>query len=186
MNTIPLRHIPAMLLALGALGACDEKTSEEKGKAAATTQNELAKGYGSGLEATGAAAGEAVVSGVATVFKGMEKGAVKARHTIIPDATLASAGLQVTTIEEIPYRSYSEAEQHGLLAYIVSNTAARGTLRVKLYNVIDKEIGRTRIELDRAADDAKFELVAVDKQLDVDTISKIAFSFVPAQAPAKK
>jgi hypothetical protein len=183
-HTIRYRYVIAAALALVVLSACSQKTAEEKGVELAAEKIDMAKGMGDALTAKGESAGEAVASGIGTVFKGIEKGVAQSGRAISMDASVDSAGLKITTVQDA--KPGDDGKISGLEVYIVANTDARGKLRVLLFDVLGKEIGRTSVEVHRAADEGKYQTVALDPQVNLAAISKVAFTFKANDAPATK
>jgi hypothetical protein len=174
-HTVRYRYLIAAALALLALAACSHKTAEEKGAELAAEKIDMAKGMGDVLTAKGESAGEAVATGIGTVFKGIEKGVVRSGRAILMDASVDSAGLKITTVQDA--KPGDDGITHGLDVYIVANTDARGKLRVLLFDAMDKEIGRTSVEVHRTADEGKYQTVSLDPQVNLRAISKVAFTF---------
>jgi hypothetical protein len=175
-----------LLLALAcvasmSLAGCSRKTALEKGTEMATAKLDMATGIGDALQAKGAAAGESVAGGIGTVIKGAERGVMKSGRTIDEDKTVAAAGLKITRVQDVP----DGAAAHGFDAYIVSDAAAKGTLRVLVFDALNREIGRTTIPIDRKAEEARYETVSLDAQVDRSAIRKIGFVFKPNLAQAQ-
>lgn len=166
------------------VSACSQKTAEEKGKELATEKIDMAKGIGVALQEKGGAAAESVAGGVGNVFKGLEKGFVKAGKKIVSDPSIESAGLQITRIQESLHGE--NGKMHGLDAYILSKAPAKGKLKVIVYDIQEKEIGRTSIEVDSQADEGKYYSIALDKKIDLNAISSVAFDYKPIVETAKK
>lgn len=160
------------------LAACSSKTAQEKGAEMATTKLDMATGIGDTLQAKGGQAGESVLGGIGALAKGMERGWMKSGRSIVVDPTLAAAGLTVTKIQDADAGGAREA--HGLSAYVVSTLPVKGTLRVLVFDAMNQEIGRTSVQLDRGADEAKYEILALDAEIKQFEIRKVAFAFKPA------
>lgn len=169
--------IAAGVVTLAALGGCDSKTAEEKGAAMATEKIDMAKGVGDALQAKGGQATEAVTTGLGSVVNGFEKGVQKSGRKIVSDDTVAKAGLKIT-------RALDAAG--GLDLYVVAEADAIGKMRVLAYDVLDNEIGRATVALVRSADEGKYVRVPMDEQVVLSSISRLAVSFKPGDALAKK
>jgi hypothetical protein len=179
VNTIKIWQLTLIgaCVALAALSACSSKTAVEKGEELATTKLDMATGVGNALQAKGAEAGESVVGGVGTVIRGMERGVMKSGRSIVLDPALVAAGLKVTKVQDA---AVDESDKpHGLDAYVVSASAVSGTLRVLMFDAMDNEIGRASVKIDRNADEAKYETLPLDPQVDQSAIRKVAFVFKP-------
>ena len=161
--------VPCVLLL--ALCACSRQSAQEKGTALATDKLDLVTGIGNALETKGAAAGESITGGVGTVIRGVERGVMKSDRAIVADPTLAAAGLRVTSIQ-------GDAE-HGLEAYVISDSDANGTLRVLAYDVMGREIGRASLRIKRGADEARCEGLPFDGAVRLGDVRKVAFVFKP-------
>ncbi len=168
-----------------AMSACSRQTAEEKGRELATEKIDLVKGIGSALEAKGGGAAEAVAGGVGTVVKGLGKGMEKSGRTIVVAPSVEQAGLQITKVQEATAAG-DRAAYHGLEVYIVANADAQGKLRVIVYDLLDKEIGRARVDLERAAEEGKYLAVPLDQQISLGSIAKVAFEFQSSPPAARK
>jgi hypothetical protein len=168
--------LAAACLVLMALSACSQKTAQEKGVELATVKLDMATGVGDALQAKGSQAGEAVAGGVGTVIRGVERGVLKSGRTVVADPTLAAAGLKITKVQDT---TAGNDKAHGLDAYVIAESPASGTLRVLVLDAMDKEIGRANVRIVRSADEAKYETVPFDPQVDLSAVRKVAFVFKP-------
>jgi hypothetical protein len=176
--------LAAAVLAAGFLTACSSQTAEEKGKELATGKIDMAKGIGVALQEKGEAASEAVTGGVGKVFRGIEKGVSQSGRAIAADASIGAAGLKITTLQDSG--PDKEGQVHAIDAYIVSTGDASGKLRVTAFDVLDREIARTSIDLKKPADEGKYHAIPLDAQLKLSSISKVAFTFIPSSPAGKK
>lgn len=167
-------------LALAALTACSSRTAQEKGQEMATMKLDMATGIGDALQAKGAAAGESVASGAGEVIRGVERGLMRSGRTIVVDPTLASAGLNVTTVNDIV--ADRAGVPLGLSAYVVSSASVKGVLHARMFDALNNEIGRVSLHIDRAPDEAKYEALLLDPLVKRSDIRKIAFAFKPGAA----
>ena len=163
---------------------CSRQSAEEKGKELATDKIDTAKGIGVAMQEKGEAASEALASGVGKVFRGIEKGVIKSGRTVATDASVDTAGLKITTVQNAA--DNKEGAVHGLDVYILSTAEANGKLRVTMFDVMDKEVGRTSVDLKKSADEGKYHTIPLDAQLQLGAISKVAFEFKPVVAAPKK
>ena len=169
--------IATAVMALAALTGCDDRTAEEKGKDLATEKLDAATGIGTALEEKGTKAGESIVTGLGNVVKGFEKGVNKSGRTLVSEDSVTKAGLEITKVQDAVAAA---DEKPAIEVYILSKADAEGKLRVIMYDVMDKEIGRTSVQLSRKADDGKYQRIEVDAQLDRSAISKLTFDFKPS------
>ena len=167
-------------LALGT-SACSRKSAEEKGVEMATEKLDLAKGIGSALEEKGSATAESLATGVGNVVKGIGKGVEKSGRSVAVKDSVERAGLKITKVQNASVSSEGAAV-HGLEAYVISDANVRGKLRVIAYDILDKEIGRAKIDLVSSADDAKYVPIPLDAQVKIDSIVKVEFDFVAEPA----
>jgi hypothetical protein len=163
--------------------ACSRKSAEEKGAELASEKIDMAKGIGGVLEEKGSAAAESLTTGMGNVVKGVGKGMEKSGRVIAAKPSVEQAGLKVTKLQDATLNA--EATVHGLEAYIVANADAHGKLRVIAYDLLDNEIGRTRIDLVRTADEGKYVSIPLDAQVNLASIAKVEFDFLP-DAPSAK
>lgn len=172
--------IIALIMLLGLATGCSDKTAEEKGAAMAAEKIDMVKGMGTVLEDKGAQAAESLTSGLGKVVKGVEKGIEKSGRTLVIDSSLMSAGLQVTKIQNL---SVGASEGHGLEAYLVSNAAGNGELLIKVFDAMDREIGRSRVPVQTKTDDAGYIAIPLDTRVPLATIAKVAIEYQPKVIP---
>ncbi len=170
--------------ALG-VSACSRKSAEEKGVEMATEKLDMAKGIGSALEQKGSDAAESITTGVGNVVKGIGKGVEKSGRTIAVKDSIARAGLKITKVQDASPAT-DGTTVHGLEAYVISDADARGKLRVIAYDVLDKEIGRAKVDLVTGLDDARYVSIPFDAQVKLDSVAKVEFDFVADSAAASK
>lgn len=174
----PVSLITLVMLLCLATG-CSEQTAEEKGAAMATEKIDMVKGVGSALENKGAQAAESLTSGLGKVVQGVEKGIEKSGRTLVVEPSVTQAGLQVTKVQNL---TTGADGNHGLEAYVVSNQTCEGTLLVKVFDAMDREIGRSRVALQRPADDAGYVALPLDAQVPLGAITKVVVSFQQGSA----
>lgn len=186
MKRASIKHLSILLgsTLILMMSACSQKTAEEKGKELATEKIDMAKGIGVALQEKGGAAAESVAGGVGNVFKGLEKGFVQSGKKIVIDPSIESAGLQITRIQESSHGE--DGKTHGLDAYILSKTPTKGKLRVIVYDIQEKEIGRTSIEVNRQAEEGNYHSIPLDKKIHLNAISSVAFDYKSIIETAKK
>lgn len=68
---------------------------------------------------------------------------------------------------------------HGLEVYLLSSQDVSGTLKIKVRNALDQEIGRTKLPLKQASDEARYVRIPLDAQVDLGAISKVDIDFLP-------
>ncbi len=183
MPTVPHLTLIAGFTALFAIAGCSQKTAEEKGAEMATEKLDVAKGIGGAMEAKGAQAGEAVVAGVGTVFKGFEQGTNKLRAGVVADDSLAKSGLKITRMQPSGAETYDNV--HALDLYVIADAPAKGKLRVLAMDVSGNEIGRSTVALEREGDEAKYLKVDFDEQVKLANLGKVMVSYKPVEVAAK-
>lgn len=179
-NTSRQFTLIGVCLTLAALIACSSRTVQEKGTEMATEKLDFAPGIGNTLQATGTEAGESVISGAGHVVRGVEGSMMRSGRAIVVDPTLAKAGLNVMTVNDLV--ADRGGVPLGLSVYVVSSASARGVLHAQMFDAMNNEIGRTSVRIDRAADDAKYEALLLDPLVNRSSIRKIAFVFKPGAA----
>ena len=170
-----------------AMTACDffNKTAEEKGKELASAKIDLVKGVGGVLEEKGSAAAESVATGLGKVLSGAGKGIEKSGTQIVLAPSVSQAGLDVTKIQYALH--YSGDEKPPVLeAYVIANANVDGKIKVQLFSLLDKEIGRAKVSVKQGADEAKYWSITLDKEVNTNDIAKVVFDFQPAEVVAKK
>ncbi|QJE01041.1 hypothetical protein HH212_14205 [Massilia forsythiae] len=175
------RPLPVLLsacLVCAVITACSAKTAEEKGAAMAGEKLDMATGIGNTLQQKGSRAGESIAGGVGVLIKGMEKGVMKSGRAIVVEPTLAMAGLKITRVQDSV--DAQGAQPHSLDAYLVSDADVDGILQVSMFDALDREIGRASVRIARHANEAKYETVPLDVQVDRSAIRKLAFAFKQA------
>jgi len=181
METTVIRLGGACLLAALAC-ACSPRSAEEKGAQMAGEKIDLVSGIGNALTDKGGRAAESLASGVGTVVKGVERGAMKVGRKISADPSLAAAGLTVTKVQDA---SGNDAP-HGLEAYLVAKSGAEGSLRMFAYDALGREIGRASVPVMLGGDDARYLGLPLDRQVDPHAVASVGFKFVPAAQVAAK
>ena len=164
----------ALTVLIAALTGCSQQTAEEKGAALATEKIDLVKGVGSALEDKGAQAAESLTSGLGKVVQGVEKGIEKSGRALVVEPGVAQAGLQVTKVQNLTLGSEGN---HGLEAHVVSSQPCEGTLVIKVFDAMEREIGRSRVALQRPADDAGYVAIPLDAQVPLASITKVVVNF---------
>lgn len=65
---------------------------------------------------------------------------------------------------------------------MVSSQPCEGTLVIKVFDTMEREIGRSRVALQRPADDAGYVAIPLDAQVPLASIAKVVVNF--QQKPA--
>lgn len=174
------------------LTACSSKTAEEKGKELATEKVDLAKGIGDALQEKGSAAAESVTTGVGKVINGITRGVEKSGRVATLTANAQQAGLQVTKVQlpDLPLASASASseestspmEHHAIDIYVLTSKQVKGTLKIKAFNALGQEIGRSKVALAQGADEAEYLSMPLDSHVDLQAISKVEVDFSPLTA----
>lgn len=71
-------------------------------------------------------------------------------------------------------KTVSKAKPHGFSIYLVASKPLNGTLVAKALNKDGQEIGRSAIEIDFTADDAKYVSFAFQEDMDTQLVEKYA------------
>jgi hypothetical protein len=120
---------------------------------------------------------------LATAKLDAAKGVAKSGRQVVADPSVASAGLDISTVQNA--RPGPDGLQQGLDTYIVAARPAKGQLRVYAYDVLEKEIGRASVSIERDADEAQYTFIPMDKQVALHSIGKLVFKYEAAQLAAK-
>ncbi len=182
MDILALRCGAACLLA-AALCACSSKSAEEKGADMASEKIDMVTGIGNALTDKGGKAAESIASGVGTVVKGVERGALKVGRKLNIDASLAKAGLSVTRVQDA---AASGDDKHGLLAYVVASAKVQGSLRMFAYDALGREIARSSVPLTFGGDDAAYVGLQLDQHVALGDVVAVGFTFAPEEQVAAK
>jgi hypothetical protein len=175
---------PALTICITALmlGACSQKTAEEKGKEMATEKIDLVKGIGDAVTSKGGQAAESLAQGAGVILQGAGKGLDKAMAWKISEgAGLRTAGLSVTRLQA---GAPSEAASKALDAYVVANKNVTGVMQLIAYDVNQRELARVRKELSIQAGDGRYEALPLDVRTDVNAIHSASVDFTPASTVA--
>ena len=171
------------------LTACSSQTAEEKAKEMATEKVDMAKSIGDVLQEKGMAAAESVTSGMGKVVRGVERGVEKSgRFAEVTDAA-KQAGLQVTKVQlatavisaasDPAEGSAADPEVRGLDLYVLTSQDVKGTMKIKIHNALDQEIGRVKLPFVQEADEGRYVRVTLDAQVDLQAITRVEVDFTP-------
>jgi len=183
MDVSMIRCGAACLLA-AALCACSSKSAEEKGADLAGEKIDMVAGIGNALTDKGGKAADSIASGVGTVMKGVERGALKVGRKLDIDPSLARAGLAVSRVQDGTEAGNGAA--HGLLAYVIASTRAEGSLRMFAYDALGREIGRSSVPVAYGGDDAGYVALSLDKNVALGDVVAVGFKYVPGKQLAAK
>jgi len=172
----------ALCLLAAALSACSPKSAEEKGAQMAGEKIDMVAGIGNALTDKGGKPAESIASGVGTVVKGVERGAMTVGRKLSLDSSLAAAGLTVTKVQD----ASGSTTPHGLEAYLVASNGAEGNLRMIAYDALGREIGRSSVPVLLTGDDARYVALKLDRQVDLHGVTAVTFKFVPGTQAAAK
>lgn len=171
------------------VSACSSKTAEEKGKELATEKVDIAKGIGDALQEKGSVAAESVTTGVGKVINGITRGVEKSGRTAILTSNAQQAGLQVTKVQlpDLSLASSSTssgthtapADSNAINIYVLTSKQTTGTLKIKVFNTLGQEIGRSKIALAQGEDEAHYLTIPLDSHVDLEAISKVEVDFAP-------
>lgn len=175
------------------LAACSRQSAEEKGKEMATEKVDMAKGIGDVLQDKGTAAAESVTAGMGKVLKGVERGLEKSGRYVTLSEAASQAGLQATKVQladssavSVDAASASAAAQgdvpgaHGIEVYLLSERDVSGSLKVKVFNSLDQEIGRSRVAFKQGLDEGRYVRIPLDRQIELQAIHRVDLDFVPS------
>lgn len=172
------------------LAGCSRQSAEEKAKEMATEKVDMAKGIGDVLQDKGTAAAESVTTGVGKVLKGVERGFEKSGRTVALGEAARQAGLQATKVQLADASAAGDgaasmasqadsARSQGIEVYVLSERDLSGSLKVKVFNALDQEIGRTRLAFKQGADEGRYVRIPLDSQIDLQAISRVDIDFLP-------
>ncbi len=174
IKTTSLKRTVGAIGVLVVLSACAQQTAEEKGAEMAGAKIDIVAGVGNALQEKGGRAGESVVVGVGTVFKGVERGTLKVGREIVADRSLQAAGLSITRVQDATAEG---GTAHALDAYVIAKVPATGTLRMFVYDALGNEIGRANVQLDLGADVSKYHTFPLESQVKLEMVHKVGFAF---------
>jgi len=181
---VSLIRCGAACLAAAALCACSPKSAEEKGADMASEKIDMVAGIGNALTDKGGQAAESIASGVGTVVKGVERGALKVGRKLDIDPSLAKAGLAVSRVQD--GTEAGDGAEHGLLAYVIASARAQGSLRMFAYDALGREIGRSSVPVAYGGDDAGYVALSLDKNVALGDVVAVGFKYVPGEQAAAK
>lgn len=188
MHTKITRPRPTLLLSLMTavmlLTACSRQTAEEKGRELASDKIDMVKGVGDVLGEKGSAAAESVAGGLGKVVNGLGKGLEKSGRAVALSPSVTEAHIQITKVQDA--RPTADKSEHGLEAYVLSGTNVDGQLRVKLHDLLDREIGRTQVAVKQAAEEGHYVSIPLDTQISLADIARVTFDYVATPSTAKK
>ena len=183
------------------LAGCSRQSAEEKAKEMATEKVDMAKGIGDALQDKGTVAAESVATGVGKVLKGVERGFERSGRSVVLSDGARQAGLQATKVQLVDGSSAAEAAEpagsqagsqkatqtaaqtgsartHAIDVYVLTDKDASGTLKVKVFNALDQEIGRARQAFKQGADEGRYVRIALDPQVDLQAINRVEIDLV--------
>lgn len=126
----------------------------------------------------GATVGETVTDFASGVGKGID---IKMTVPVELSEDLAKYGLSKTVSKET---TLEPGREKGIAIYFISKTLLKGVLIMKALNKEGLEIGRSTVDIDFAADDAKYVTFKFDKELDSRLVEK--YSVDIKNAPAER
>lgn len=171
------------------LVACSRQSAEDKAKEMATEKVDMAKGLGDVLQEKGTAAAESVTTGVGKVLRGVERGIEKSGRTVTLSESARQAGLQATKVQLMGQPTVAEdavsgasqpasAAGHGIEIYLVTERDLTGQLKVRVFNSLDQEIGRTRMPFKQGADQGQYLSIPLAAQLDLSSITRVDIDYL--------
>lgn len=118
--------------------------------------SELAKG-----------AGEAVGQATVDFGKGVGSGVDKSME-VTTELAVAAQGLGLSTTTS----KLLSLDQHGIAVYFIAEQATKTKLLAKALNEAGQEVGRASVEVEFAADDAKYVEFVFDGHVDLQLVDK--------------
>lgn len=94
------------------------------------------------------------------------------------------AGLTVSRVQDSTEGGGQAA--HGLLAYVIANAQAQGSLRMFAYDALGREIGRASVPVAFGGDDARYVGLALDQNVALGDVVAVGFKYVPSKQLAAK
>ena len=113
-------------------------------------------------------AGQLVGEGASAFFSGVGEGIDKTVTTydVRVSEELKAAGISTTIVKRTDGCSTNEWQQT-LRIYVQNQAPLTGTLRIRLFNDQDQEIGRSTAAVDFTKDDARYVSFVLDKEIPV-------------------
>lgn len=139
-----------------------KKVAEEEGNALVSIKSKLIKGAGDALKDDGKEAAESASEGIGEVIKGISTGFDKSLNQtkVVPDSvfqTLFEVGRT-----DLYFSDTSHTKK--VTVYLISKGDFDGKVRLKAYDVANKEIGRSSCEVKVGADEAKYADFVFDQR----------------------
>lgn len=175
----PSYAVLTLLILLGLLPACSQKTAEEKGKEMADEKIGMVKGIGESLKAGGKQAAESMAHGAGNTVQGIGAG-MEASSSIAfkTSAELAQSGLGVSRIQ---WDSTPDAANGVVMnAYMNASKEAKGRATLFAYTKDNVEVGRTSHEINMAAGSAAYENFTFDKRTPRGSIAYVTVGYSSA------
>jgi len=94
------------------------------------------------------------------------------------------AGLTVFRVQDSTEGGGQAA--HGLLAYVIANAQAQGSLRMFAYDALGREIGRASVPVTFGGDDARYVGLTLDQNVALGDVVAVGFRYVPSKELAAK
>lgn len=142
---IAFRHL-LLLMSLSVLAGCGRESLAEKARRATNK------------------AGQVVGEGAGSFFTGVGEGVERSvtSYDVRISGELKTAGVSVTIAKHVdPAGTNGPA----LSFYVMNKSPVTGTLRIRLFNAADQEIGRSIAVVDFKADDARYVPFALDREI---------------------
>lgn len=181
LTSAPAAGKPIALAAMivSALCACSQKSAQELAADAAGKKVDIVAGVGDALQQKGEKAAESLATGLGSVVHGVGRGTLKSARKIDMDSSLASAGLNVTSVKDGAGASTPQ-DAHAIEAYLVAGKPVDGTLRMVAYDLLEREIGRSSAKVSLAGDQAAYVALPLAPQVEMSDVARVAFKFIPA------
>jgi len=158
MNTLTLKTVITGLTIIF-LTSCmsneeKKKLAEEEGNALVSIKARLIKGAGDALKDDGKEAAESASEGIGEVIKGISTGFDKSLNQtkVVPDSTFQS----IFEVGRTDQYFSDTAKTKKVTVYLICKIPFDGTIRLKAYDVENKELGRSSCKLKIGSDEAEY------------------------------
>ena len=183
----PVFRIALIASALFLSVACSRQTAEEKGKELVAEKAGMVKGIGDALQEKGAEAAQSVAHGAGNVLQGASTGLDEAfAWKVVSTDSMSKSGV---TVSRVQHGKATDKSSKTVDAYLIANAPVQGSLQMIVYDVAKREVGRAKVNVKMAANDARYETFELDERADLGLVREVSFDLQPAAgepAPAKK
>ena len=149
--------LPTLVLLTGC-GGRDDRSAHQAGQSVAETVTDFAKGIGKGIDN-------------------------QLKLSIELDERVSSLGLRTTVAKE---SGFDDEGNKTIAVYFIASRAVDTPLLAKAFNADGDEIGRSAINLELSADDAKYVTFAFDSEMDTQLVDKYVVEVGRSAPPESK